>query len=174
MFRTTGVNVSISMTNSVVSEEDMSVEFCVMVVGLLDKIVNINVDSNNGSAIGKCILIFFSVYTYTVQVLYVYLIQYPNIMSLFRTVILMFVSNTIIAEGMDYKGLHVELHLNGTATTACVNVTILEDEILEVLESFFVVLSTTDPAVNIMERNTEVVIQDNDSELLSQECFKYM
>ena len=74
---------------------------------------------------------------------------------------------------MDYEGLHVELHLNGTATTACINVTILEDEILEGPESFFVVLSTTDPAVNIMERNTEVVILDNDSELLSQECFKY-
>ena len=73
---------------------------------------------------------------------------------------------------MDYEGLHAELHLNGTATTACVTVTILEDEILEGLESFLVVLSTTDPAVNIIERNTEVVILDNDSELLSQECYE--
>ena len=53
MFRTTGVNVSISMTNSVVSEEDMSVELCVNVVGLLDKIINITVDSDDGRAIGK-------------------------------------------------------------------------------------------------------------------------
>ena len=78
----------------------------------------------------------------------------------------------LITEGVDYEGLHVALYLHGTATTACVNVIILEDEILEGLESFFVVLSTTDPAVNIMESNTEVVIQDNNSELLSQECFE--
>ena len=77
----------------------------------------------------------------------------------------------LLTEGMDYEGLHAKLHFNGTATTACVNVTIREDETLEGSESFFVVLSTTDPAVNIVERNMEVVILDNNSELLSRECF---
>ena len=97
MFHTTGVNVSISMTNSNVSEEDMSVEFCVMVVGLLDKIVIINVDSNSGSAIGKCIVIDFLLCTHMYCTsLYVYLMQYPNIMSLFRTVILMLYSVQLI------------------------------------------------------------------------------
>ena len=80
------MNVSISMTNSIVSEEDMSVELCVKVAGLLDKIVNITVDSNNGSAVGKCILSFFSVYKSCIVVI-------PGIF------ILIFVSNTITNRG---------------------------------------------------------------------------
>ena len=75
-------------------------------------------------------------------------------------------SITILIEGADYEGLYAELHLNGTVNTVCVDVTIREDEVLENPESFFVLLSTSDSAVNI-ERKVEVFILDNDSESIS-------
>ena len=62
------MNVSVSMTNRNVSEKENSTELCVEVVGFLDKDIIITVNSSNGKAIGRrlviaymaCILCFIS------------------------------------------------------------------------------------------------------------------
>lgn len=64
-----------------------------------------------------------------------------------------------IAEGVDFTGISNTLTFSA-AGIMCVEVSVLRDDLLEEDETFSLVLSTTDPAVNIANNVTQVTITD--------------
>ena len=56
---------------------------------------------------------------------------------------------------------------SGNGDQVCINTNVIEDSIFEQMESFFVVLTTSDSNVNILNGRLEVIIEDNDSKQYS-------
>ena len=78
----------------------------------------------------------------------------------------------ILLAGEDFVRLPQERTLTFNATTRrlCVEVEILEDDVVERNETLFFSLSTSDPAVQIDNAPSAVIIIDNDGMYLLSEC----
>ena len=78
----------------------------------------------------------------------------------------------ILLAGEDFVHLPQErtLTFNATMQTRCVEVEILEDDVIEGNETLFFSLSTSDPAVQIDNAPSAVIIIDNDGMYLLSEC----
>ena len=76
-----------------------------------------------------------------------------------------------IAGGRDYSPILSTIEVFPTISSSsyqvCINLTIIEDEILEYTEYFLVILTTDNFKVNILRGRLQVSIEDNDSRLCS-------
>ena len=71
--------------------------------------------------------------------------------------------NTTSTSPRDFSAVTTELTFDPHTSMACVNISIKDDRIVESPESFIVILSDDDPAVNLEAPTTAVVIiNDND------------
>lgn len=69
-------------------------------------------------------------------------------------------------EGFDYVAMAYTKSFpigSMNSATLCVNITIVDDEVLEENQEFFVSLSTKDPGVILESSETIITIMDNDS-----------
>ena len=69
-----------------------------------------------------------------------------------------------IADGSDYTGLSTSLTLQPGEDKVFINISTIDDQLLEERETFYVHLMTSDPAVVLSSVNRTVVIIDNDSQ----------
>lgn len=71
----------------------------------------------------------------------------------------------------DYVDSTVELSLDGSTPRACTNFTILDDQVLEDVETFSVMLTEDDPRVQVAAGRDEATIEiaDNDGKQESSE-----
>ena len=70
---------------------------------------------------------------------------------------------TISAAPVDYDGTNLDFVFDADNSIHCVNVSIVDDEILEDTENFFGTLTTTDSAVLLIPDEAEVeIIEDPD------------
>jgi len=75
-------------------------------------------------------------------------------------------------EGSDYRGTGIQFNVTAGNVRACDEVEIVDDEIVENMENFMVLLEmspTTPLNINIARRTTNVTIVDDDSKLLKYE-----
>ena len=63
----------------------------------------------------------------------------------------------------DFTSAPHTLTLDGSSSTACANITINDDDILEDQEEFMVTLTEDDPRVDVDRDQATVLITDNDS-----------
>lgn len=63
---------------------------------------------------------------------------------------------------MDYTGTTIELTLDGVTTRVCTDITVLDDDSLEDVERFMVLLTTEDPRTDIDRDQSTIEIADND------------
>ena len=73
----------------------------------------------------------------------------------------------------DFTAVSLPLQIDMTQPKACINVTIDDDSIVEDAESFRVVVSSSDPNVDIMNSITIVTIEDNDKVVIGFETDRY-
>ena len=78
----------------------------------------------------------------------------------------MFICN-FLAAGSDYNATTETLVFNASITWIYVHISLLDDIYLEFEEFFHGVLTTSDPAVILNPDEATVVIQDDDSTLIS-------
>ena len=69
-----------------------------------------------------------------------------------------------ITDGSDYTGLSTSLTLQPGEDKVFINISTIDDQLLEERETFYVHLMTSDPAVVLSSVNRTVVIIDNDSQ----------
>ena len=67
------------------------------------------------------------------------------------------------SEQFDYNAVNMELMFDKDTSRACARIRIIEDRTLEAVESFNVILSTTDTHVSLEPQTATVFISDNDS-----------
>ena len=69
--------------------------------------------------------------------------------------------------GIDFIALDAEITFSADLTRMCFDISVLDDNIREVPEDFFINLDTEDPRVNIdpTRQNGTAVIFDNDGKL---------
>ena len=63
--------------------------------------------------------------------------------------------------GLDYSPIDQELNLTSSLLPVCINITLLEDSLIEGNEEFYVELTTTKTRVQIPDRLTQVIIADD-------------
>ena len=66
------------------------------------------------------------------------------------------------AAGMDYVSVTSDLMLNGDTSRTCLNITVNDDDTLEPVEEFLVMLTEQDPRVEVDRDQAVVEIRDND------------
>lgn len=119
-----------------VSEDAVSSQLCVSQNSLLEKEIIINVVYGEGTAKGENIIIFIEWQLF---------LWYPS------------------ADGEDFlSDDSVLLVFNHEVNRSCFNITILNDNRNEPIESFFVNLTTSDHQVYLENDSTEVTIVDDD------------
>ena len=73
------------------------------------------------------------------------------------------------AGGVDFEVLSTEVTLTGNST--CLDVTVIDDSVVESTETFTLTLSSADPLISVMNGVAAISILDNDSESLH--CYSY-
>ena len=72
----------------------------------------------------------------------------------------------MISENIDYRAIPTEVVISPESNfEACFNLSIIDDDIFEPEEDFFLTISTTDVDAIIDTPSASVVIQDDDGEL---------
>lgn len=72
----------------------------------------------------------------------------------------------LVSEGIDYNGNQTTLTISPEQNyQACFNLSIINDDMFEVNEDFFIRLTSSDPDVFINTPSARVVIEDEDSKL---------
>ena len=64
--------------------------------------------------------------------------------------------------GSDYVSISMDVTFDSGSTMATVNVTIIDDFVIEFAEAFTATVSTTDTTVNIINDTATITILDND------------
>ena len=73
------------------------------------------------------------------------------------------------AGGVDFEVLSTEVTLTGNST--CLDVTVIDDSVVESTETFTLTLSSADQLISVMNGVTAISILDNDSKSLH--CYSY-
>ena len=91
------------------------------------------------------------------------------------TVMLVTMDNTALA-GSDYSALTITLTFDAPSTLACTNINIIDDESYEVDETFFGILISDNPMVQIIPAREQTIIQivDEDSMFMLFNAHMYM
>ena len=91
------------------------------------------------------------------------------------TVMLVTMDNTALA-GSDYSALTITLTFDAPSTLACTNINIMDDESYEVDETFFGILISDNPMVQIIPAREQTIIQivDEDSMFMLFNAHMYM
>ena len=124
-----------------IPEANVSVEVCVNLIGVLEKAIVANISTSDGSALGKC-----------------HIKQCSGLQG--------FIADLIIAAGVDYTPVSIEIEFNSKVAMQCQAVQVISDTILEIDEMFFVTLEISDPDVLLENNMATIVIEDDDRKLL--------
>lgn len=89
-------------------------------------------------------------------------------------IVLILINSLILIDPFDFKALAEILFFNDTTNRVCIEIPIIDDDIVENPEDFMVLISTTDPGVNISSPlASSVIILDNDLAVIGFEMESY-
>ena len=135
------VNASLSEARYVVSEDSRLIEVCVVLDGLIQRELMVELFTMDSSAIGRCLLLLVAVQLLVIFVAALEDYETSNITIIF------------IPDSLDSRII-------------CHSISIIFDNIVEEIEEFFISITTTDSGVQIIQSSASILVLDNSGKVV--------